>query len=249
MGKILDCQLQVAEEVKVPFKVFMEPRSSWRISVTKNGAILRLPKFFNAKDIEKKIDWSKDWLAKQFEKKPSLQSAFNIKNFVNGDTLTIAGTLYNLKISKGLSSNSFKAKVAGTEIHVVVPEVDETTMSNAMPKLLSKIAAKLAKQYIHARVTELNQLYFRTSIANIRFKYNTSNWGSCSSKSNINLSTRLLLAPVTVIDYVIIHELCHLVHMNHSDKFWNLVSSIMPDYKLCETWLKKNSHLCDFRPR
>jgi len=64
--------------------------------------------------------------------------------------------------------------------------------------------------------------------------------------NNINLSTRLLFAPPPVIDYVIIHELTHLIEMNHSSKFWNIVKSIMPDYKQKEKWLKKNGKFCDF---
>jgi len=69
---------------------------------------------------------------------------------------------------------------------------------------------------------------------------------SCSSKSNINLSTRLLFAPSDVIDYVIVHELTHLIEMNHSQKFWNLVKSVMPNYKQKEKWLKEYGKLCDF---
>ncbi|MDV7393186.1 M48 family metallopeptidase, partial [Arthrospira platensis SPKY1] len=77
-------------------------------------------------------------------------------------------------------------------------------------------------------------------------KYNSSNWGSCSSGRNINLSTRLLFAPPAVQDYVIIHELAHLVELNHSDRFWKLVSEIMPDYEEKEKWLKEYGHLCEF---
>jgi predicted metal-dependent hydrolase len=77
-------------------------------------------------------------------------------------------------------------------------------------------------------------------------KYNQTNWGSCSTRGNINLSTRLLFAPDDVIDYVIIHELAHLLEMNHSNRFWNIVKKAMPEYREKEVWLKKNGHLCDF---
>jgi predicted metal-dependent hydrolase len=80
----------------------------------------------------------------------------------------------------------------------------------------------------------------------VRLKYLHSRWGSCSSSSNINLSTRLLFAPEGVIDYVIIHELAHLQELNHSPRFWRLVAEAMPDYQLKEKWLKDNGHLCDF---
>ena len=65
----------------------------------------------------------------------------------------------------------------------------------------------------------------------------SSRWGSCSSKGSINISTRLLFAPQWVVDYVLIHELCHLIHMDHSHKFWSLVKSILPNYELAEKHL------------
>jgi predicted metal-dependent hydrolase len=77
-------------------------------------------------------------------------------------------------------------------------------------------------------------------------KNNVSNWGSCSTKGNVNISTRLLFAPEMVIDYVFIHELAHLVHHDHSDRFWKLVEEKMPDYMQAEKWLKKHSEDCYF---
>ncbi|WDC85678.1 M48 family metallopeptidase [Caloramator sp. mosi_1] len=65
-------------------------------------------------------------------------------------------------------------------------------------------------------------------------------WGSCSSKGNINLNWRLVMMPLDVIDYVIVHELCHLKHPNHSKGFWNLVREFMPDFEGKRRWLKEN---------
>lgn len=64
-------------------------------------------------------------------------------------------------------------------------------------------------------------------------------WGSCSSSKKLTFNYRLAMAPVEVIDYVIIHELCHLTHMNHDRSFWRLVGSIMPDYKDKEAYLAR----------
>jgi predicted metal-dependent hydrolase len=90
------------------------------------------------------------------------------------------------------------------------------------------------------RVHELNARHYQKPVKAVHLKYNHSNWGSCSSKGNINLSTRLLFAPAFVLDYVIIHELAHLIEMNHSDRFWKHVSRAMPDYQKAERWLKKH---------
>lgn len=73
-------------------------------------------------------------------------------------------------------------------------------------------------------------------------KYATSFWGHCSTNGNIVISVRLLFAPVKVIDYVLVHELAHLVHHDHSPRFWKVVEQIMPDYEEAEKHLKEFSN-------
>jgi predicted metal-dependent hydrolase len=75
---------------------------------------------------------------------------------------------------------------------------------------------------------------------NIRIKDTKTRWGSCSSKCNLNFNYRILMAPEKVMDYIIIHELCHLKHMNHGKQFWETVALYMPDYKKQKEWLKVN---------
>lgn len=72
-------------------------------------------------------------------------------------------------------------------------------------------------------------------------------WGSCSSKGHLSLNAALMLAPESVRDYVVVHELCHLKEMNHSARFWALVEKILPDYKREEAWLKENGHILLWR--
>ena len=65
-------------------------------------------------------------------------------------------------------------------------------------------------------------------------------WGSCSSKGELTFNWRLILAPSAIVDYVVVHELCHLKHMDHSPKFWKAVASVLSDYKSRKAWLKDN---------
>ena len=94
-----------------------------------------------------------------------------------------------------------------------------------------------AKNYIPARCKEL-ALEYGFEYNNLHITSAQSRWGSCSGKKNLNFSYRLIMAPREAIDYVIIHELCHLRQMNHSVKFWKEVSDIMPEYKQHEKHLK-----------
>lgn len=78
----------------------------------------------------------------------------------------------------------------------------------------------------------------KVSYGRITIRNQKTRWGSCSGKGNLNFNCLLMLAPDEVIDYVVVHELCHLIEMNHSKAFWNQVERIMPDYQVHRKWLK-----------
>lgn len=80
----------------------------------------------------------------------------------------------------------------------------------------------------------------------IRLRDLRSRWGSCSHERVISLSWKLVAAPLDVIDYVIVHEYCHLVHMNHSQDFWNMVEQHHPNWKVMRKWLRQNAMKLDF---
>lgn len=78
------------------------------------------------------------------------------------------------------------------------------------------------------------------SYGDIKIKQQKTCWGSCSSKGNLNFNCLLMLMPNNIIDYVVVHELCHRKEMNHSKKFWREVENILPDYEISRNWLKNN---------
>lgn len=77
----------------------------------------------------------------------------------------------------------------------------------------------------------------------VRIKNLRTRWGSCSTLGNLNFNLRLVLAPLEIVDYVVVHELAHLKHKNHSREYWQAVASIMPDFKKRRAWLKENGRL------
>ena len=97
--------------------------------------------------------------------------------------------------------------------------------------------ADRALQYIPERVAYyanvIGVTYGRITIRNQKTR-----WGSCSSKGNLNFNCLLMLAPNDVIDYIVVHELCHRKEMNHSRAFWNEVAGVLPEYKSQEKWLR-----------
>ena len=103
---------------------------------------------------------------------------------------------------------------------------------------LQELAAQ-ASRVIPERVAYYARIvgvtYGRITIRNQKTR-----WGSCSSGGNLNFNCRLMKAPTSVLDYVIVHELCHRLEMNHSPRFWALVEQVMPDYRVHRKWLREH---------
>ena len=99
---------------------------------------------------------------------------------------------------------------------------------------------KQARKFLSERLQQLAEIH---NFNNYKFRLSRARtrWGSCSSKRNISISWRLVMAPPYIIDYVLVHELVHLEIHNHSKEFWRRLERIMPDYQKRRTWLKKNS--------
>lgn len=112
----------------------------------------------------------------------------------------------------------------------------------AIKKTIENFYRKKAEEVVHDRLQFFNEHYgFQYNRVTLRDQ--KTRWGSCSKLKNLNFNWRLIMAPIEVIDYVIVHELCHLKEMNHSLRYWNLVEETIPDYKKVRKWLRENHYL------
>jgi predicted metal-dependent hydrolase len=232
--------------VKIPIKYIVENRGSVRVALAKEHVILRMPKYALKSDVDNKIQWAINWLRDIKNTKPQLLSKYiERRQYKDGQSWTIAGKTYTLLIRDVISDNG-RISLKGDELHISLPQANNYDKQKLISKLLIRFAQKGCRNYIISRVGHYNNLYFKKEINDVRLKHNSSNWGSCSTGKNLNFSIRLLLAPEWVIDYVVIHELAHLIEMNHSDRFWNIVERIMPNYQDAEKHLKKFSSHYEF---
>lgn len=118
---------------------------------------------------------------------------------------------------------------------------DKDTPKDSATLALEKRYRDAAKEYIPKRV-EYYHAFTGGSYEKITIRDQKTRWGSCSANGTLSFNYRLMLAPPRVLDYVVVHELCHLTHMNHSKAFWDMVASILPEYKEYRKWLKDNGH-------
>lgn len=173
----------------------------------------------------------KNWILQKKKEIEKRDPRFTPKKFVNGESFLYLGRYYRLWI---------------------VDQEEPLRFENAFylsKKMLPKAKELFINWYTERAYEKISQrvdLYSRLS----GLKYNRINitraqkrWGSCSPKGNLNFSWRLIMAPLPVIDYVVVHELVHLEIKNHSRDFWVKLKILMPDYEKHHNWLKENGYL------
>ena len=198
----------------------------------RNGkVIVKAPNNISENRIKDFINSKEDWInkkLKEFENK-----SFKEKSYVSGEVFKVLGNDYILNIEYG---NFEKASVNMDNgyINIFVSENYET---EKIKELIEKMYYKVALMIVDKSVKMWkNILKIAPDVVVIK-KLKTA-WGKCNSKRKITINPDLMKYDQRVIDYVVLHEFCHLRYMNHSKDFWNMVSKYMPDYKLLRNELK-----------
>jgi len=191
--------------------------------------IVRAPAHTSRRKIENLVYEKSAWIQRNQREAQTRPPAARPKRFHNGEHFYYLGRGYPLVLSKRrkppliLNGRFSLAESA----HEDALKVFSEWYREQCREIVTERAAN------HAR--RLNLRYRRIRITSARTR-----WGSCSSKGNLNFSWRLVMTPLEVIDYVVVHELCHLREPNHSTKFWARVAAAMPDYRTQRKWLKDN---------
>ena len=214
-----------------PHQIIRSNRKTLSLSINENSdLIVRAPQRVSDDEIQKFISEKSDWIdKKQRLIKARLKDSEN--HHLNLQCLYL-GSLYPLKIDnnnvKPISFNGHMFTIAN-----VNREEISLPLKSWYKKRFIEVALPRLSYFSDKHKLKFNQ---------VRVKEQKTLWGSCSSKNNINLNYLLIMAPMKVIDYVIVHELVHTIHKNHSSKFWHKVETIMPNYKDARKWLKENGY-------
>ena len=237
---LVEKRIITISQIPYTFSIHIEKRNSIRASIGKRGVNIRVPKMFNkikqSEQIQKLINWA---IAKITKNPPKFEKKNTYEHL---DVLQALNRSYTLHIIIRDSEKNF-TKLNGDIIEFKIARKHRHhARQKYISKQLQKILAENHLDELRYRVRVLNQMHFNKQITKVSFQYTKSRWGSCSSRGELKLSTRLLLAPSQVLNYVIIHELAHLIHMNHSYAFWGLVREADPLYKEKTKWLKAYGH-------
>lgn len=199
------------------------------------GAVVTAPPNFTNGLIETLVREKSGWIRDRLEYLALLAGCPVPRRFEDGYLFLFLGKKYALRVE--MNTGPALVWLAGGEIHVALPHREGKT-AGAVREALGRWYKEQARRIIKDRVEYLAELA-SLQPAGVRVKTQKCRWGSCSARGNLNLSWKLVMAPLEIIDYVVVHELCHLVRMDHSADFWRRVALVCPDYKKRRRWLRE----------
>lgn len=230
----------------IPVFLYVELRNNTRISIGKDAVHFRVPALMGSTLRTQQIEWAKQWTKAQLQNKPALGKRFTFREYKSGMVIKTPLKSLELQITR-VTGKKASTKIVNDRLQLALPNPPEGGFSTQfVQKLISNEIGKTHYPWFSEKVDSWNQSHFNEQIDDLKLKYLTSKWGSCSSNRRMVFSTRLLLAPERAVDYVIVHELAHLKELNHSRAFWKWVDKAMPDFKKWDALLRKNGDGFDF---
>ena len=180
-----------------------------------------------------------DWIISAIDKLAEARARLPSRHYREGETFLFRGASYKLRLEKDSSRSRIAARLTGDCLALSLPDSVQLTDSQTISAAVLDFYRQQAKCYLPRRLGDLAKRH-GFQYEKVRVKNQKTRWGSCSIKRNINLNLRLMMAPDEAIDYVIIHELCHLRELNHTPAFWALVESCCPEFRHWQAWFKQN---------
>lgn len=235
--------LVLTPQLRVPVVVHYEARPNGRVAIGRKEVIIRLPIHAAPAEQKRILEHFTGWVQRLYAKSPERLTHLIDRPVGDGGTLRVMDRKFRVEILAGDHPTQSRMSYDPAEPELLRIYRAQTAPpgggSREVETLLGRMLAKLFLPEITERVHELNDHHFQQSIRAVRLKLMDSRWGSCSQTGNVTLSSRMLLAPAPVRDAVIVHELAHLIELNHGPRFWELVYGAQPDYREHDRWLKK----------
>ena len=211
---------KLGHNIKIPVR-YSSRAKRISIRVNHNGAELILPnKHYNAgyRFLLSKESWVRQKLQNAIKHEP-----------IDDKTIPIFGEIYSLQHIEANYCNVL-IKQNLVEVYSNIPHDKSILIKFLRDKLLLEVT----------KLVDFFSAKHELSFSKIRIMNNKNKWGSCSSKGVLSFNWRLVFAPKEILEYLVVHEMCHIIEMNHSIRFWNLVETLYPNYKLAKLWLKGN---------
>lgn len=215
-------------------------RKTASIKIAEGKVSVIVPKTLPIKDINAFVTEKQNWIKQKLALHNDIPKV-KPKKFIMGEVFTYLGNNYSLKIESG--SNPDNCKIQQDKLVVSVSVLDVKNKST-----IKQIVTQWYQQQAEVILLKKTETYAKiidVTPAKITIKSYKARWGSCSIHGNIQYNWKIIMAPEFIINYLVVHELCHLLHHNHSPSFWQTVAKYHPDHKECKAWLKTNANLLE----
>lgn len=204
------------------------------IKVVGNKVVISVPKLLSDARIKDLLVKKSTWIKKKLIDHAQIPMP-KPREYVNGESFQYLGKNYRLKVVQGSE--------AGVKLNRGYIEVTTKKSAKVTDKVIRE---QLINWYMDLAIVRFKEKTFKYAkqlgvIPNsITVRDYKSRWGSCSVKGDISFNWRIILAPQHIVDYVVVHELSHMIQHNHSLKYWKLVEKVMPNHQEYKEWLKVN---------
>lgn len=221
-------------------------RRGMSLKVLPSGVVqVNAAKMTSQRAIDQFVSQHKKWIQKQVLRYKDFQKEYPQKKFLESEYFLFLGKWYALKFKTHLKRRLFVC----LEDEFIVIYICDSKRVSFSPKDTQKELHNFYKNYAKIILNHRVNLFSKKMNLypkRVSFMRAQTRWGSCSSQGNLSLNWKLIAAPIDVLEYVIIHELAHLKHQNHSSDFWDLVKSFCPNYQDLKKWLDNNAYEFDF---
>lgn len=219
------------KDICLTFNLIRSKRRTIALVITETATLeVRAPIYIPLRLIHEFIQKKQSWINKKIQTRQEKLIQHPVKKFVPGEEFLYLGKPYQL--------NFTDCRNIKLDNYLYFPSHLMLCTKKYLETWYKKQAAKVLLERVKFYTKSIGVTYIKIRITNAKTR-----WGSCTSSGTLSFSWRLIMAPLEIIDYVVVHELTHLIEMNHSKKFWNKVENIMPDYAHKRHWLKKNGHM------
>jgi predicted metal-dependent hydrolase len=220
----------------IEYEIIYSKRKSIGLEINTAGELkVRAPYHTLSFYIEKILQQKSHWIIIKLNEMEIARGERKVRSFENGCMVPYCGADYELEISRMKDKKQPFISLSGNKIVMHLEDVSPNYVRQVLEVWYKEEAKKIMSQKTQLYAKKLGVVYTKIKINNP-----AKRWGSCSSKGNINYNWRIVMAPESIIDYLVVHELSHLREMNHSAAFYQLVASVLPLYKDAMVWLKEN---------
>ena len=210
-------------------------RRSASIYLDGEGIKVRVPDGISDSYVRDLIARKSPWIKRKL-REAELAAPPRPREFVSGETFSYLGKNYRLKVLNGDTSS---VKLRGGYLKAIV-----SSSLGTKEEQIRSLLVQWYQSHARERLEEKTRRYakiLQVEPGSVDVKDYKSRWGSCSAKGDISYNWRIVIAPHRIVDYVVVHELCHILEHNHSPNYWRHVERVVPDFKECRQWLKQNS--------